>query len=48
MDTNARSDNMLEAISLLSKEGEVVPMVSPVDLTVGVKEWLGALEGNFL
>lgn len=30
----------LQALSMVSKEGEVVPFQQPVDLNVGVKEWL--------
>ena len=32
------------ADAMCSKEGEVVPFTQPVDLTVGVKNWLSALE----
>lgn len=34
------------ATSLSSREGEVVPLTHPVDITVGVKEWLASLESQ--
>ena len=34
------------AVSLASKEGEVVPLISPVDVTAGVKDWLASLESQ--
>lgn len=44
--TEQSDDSVVIASSIISKEGESVKMASPVDLSVGVKEWLGKLESE--
>eukprot|EP01032_Pedospumella_encystans_P010301 gene10301-12053_t len=34
------------AVSIASKEGEVVPLITAVDVTTGVKDWLASLESQ--
>jgi len=36
----------LLAVSMCSKEGEIVPLQIPVNMSTGVKEWLGQLENQ--
>eukprot|EP01041_Mallomonas_annulata_P000303 gene303-544_t len=44
---NSSSDSVL-ATDMCSKEGEFVKLITPVNMSVGVKEWLGMLEGEMV
>merc|ERR1711871_581117 len=46
--TESKDENALEAVSMLSREGEVVVLSNNVDLKVGVKEWLSGLESEMV
>ena len=47
VETEEGSDS-LQAISLLSREGENVALSQAINLSAGVKEWLGALESEMV
>jgi len=44
MSSSETDSAVLLANSMCSKEGEVVSLVTAVNMAVGVKEWLGGLE----
>jgi dynein heavy chain 1 len=44
VETLNKTETSMLATALISREGETVPLLTPVDLSQGVKEWLNGLQ----